>query len=61
VDADAKKLSDLILNRLWAKIGALVRISIRPIEIAIASGCPKAAVWGAAASTPRPARADSPA
>jgi hypothetical protein len=31
------------------KIGALVRISVRRIKIAMASGCPTAAVWGAAA------------
>jgi len=31
------------------KIGALVRISVRRIKIAMASGCPAAAVWGAAA------------
>jgi hypothetical protein len=31
------------------KIGALVRTSVRRIEIAMASGCPTAAVWGDAA------------
>jgi hypothetical protein len=31
------------------KIGALVRVSVRRIKIAMASGCPTAAVWGAAA------------
>jgi hypothetical protein len=31
------------------KIGALVRISVRRIKIAMASGCPAAAVWGTAA------------
>jgi hypothetical protein len=31
------------------KIGALVRVSVRRIKIAMASGCPAAAVWGAAA------------
>jgi hypothetical protein len=31
------------------KIGALVRISVRRIKIAMASGCPTAAIWGAAA------------
>lgn len=31
------------------KIGALVRISVRRIKIAIASGCPAATVWGCAA------------
>src|SRR3984893_7730201 len=32
------------------KIGALVRISVRRIKIAMASGCPAAAVWGRAAT-----------
>ena len=31
------------------KIGALVRISVRRIKIAMASGCPTAATWGIAA------------
>jgi hypothetical protein len=31
------------------KIGALVRISVRRIKIAMASGCPAAEVWGRAA------------
>jgi hypothetical protein len=31
------------------KIGALVSVSVRRIKIAMASGCPAAAVWGAAA------------
>jgi hypothetical protein len=31
------------------KIGALVRVSVRRIKIAMASGCPTAAVWDAAA------------
>ena len=31
------------------KIGALVRVSVRRIKIAMASGCPAAVVWGAAA------------
>ena len=31
------------------KIGALVRISVRRIKIAMASGCPAAATWGIAA------------
>jgi hypothetical protein len=31
------------------KIGAIVRISVRRIKIAMASGCPAAAVWGCAA------------
>jgi Transposase DDE domain group 1 len=31
------------------KIGALVRISVRRIKIAMASGCPAAATWGTAA------------
>jgi len=31
------------------KIGALVRISVRRIKIAMASGCPAAAAWGVAA------------
>ena len=31
------------------KIGALVSVSVRRIKIAMASGCPTAAVWGAAA------------
>jgi hypothetical protein len=31
------------------KIGALVRISVRRIKIAMASGCPAAPLWGAAA------------
>ena len=31
------------------KIGALVRISVRRIKVAMASGCPTAAIWGAAA------------
>ena len=31
------------------KIGALVRISVRRIKIAMASGCPTAAIWGATA------------
>jgi hypothetical protein len=33
----------------FMKIGALVRISVRRIKIAMASGCPTAAVWGDAA------------
>ncbi|HEY0768088.1 MAG TPA: IS1380 family transposase [Steroidobacteraceae bacterium] len=32
------------------KIGALVRVSVRRIKIAMASGCPAAQVWGAAAA-----------
>src|ERR1700693_3169345 len=32
------------------KIGALVRISVRSIKIAMASGCPAAQVWGCAAA-----------
>jgi hypothetical protein len=32
------------------KIGALVRTSVRRIKIAMASGCPTAAVWGLAAT-----------
>ncbi len=32
------------------KIGALVRISVRRIKIAMASGCPAAQVWGLAAT-----------
>jgi Transposase DDE domain group 1 len=32
------------------KIGALVRISVRRIKFAMASGCPTAAVWGRAAT-----------
>jgi hypothetical protein len=31
------------------KIGALVRVSVRRIKIAMASGCPAASVWGCAA------------
>jgi Transposase DDE domain group 1 len=31
------------------KIGALVRISVRRIKFAMASGCPTAQLWGAAA------------
>ena len=31
------------------KIGALVRVSVRRIKIAMASGCPQAQVWGSAA------------
>ena len=31
------------------KIGALVTVSVRRIKIAMASGCPTAAIWGAAA------------
>jgi hypothetical protein len=31
------------------KIGALVRVSVRRIKVAMASGCPTAAIWGAAA------------
>jgi hypothetical protein len=31
------------------KIGALVRVSVRRIKVAMASSCPAAAVWGAAA------------
>ena len=31
------------------KIGALVRVSVRRIKIAMASSCPAAEVWGAAA------------
>jgi len=37
------------------KIGALVRISIRRIKIAMASGCPSAAIWGLAATRLRAA------
>jgi hypothetical protein len=33
----------------FMKIGAQVRISVRRIKIAMASGCPTAAIWGAAA------------
>ena len=32
------------------KIGALVRVSVRRIKVAMASGCPAAQVWGLAAS-----------
>jgi Transposase DDE domain group 1 len=32
------------------KIGALVRISVRRIKVAMASACPAAAVWGLAAT-----------
>ncbi len=32
------------------KIGALVRISVRRIKVAMASGCPAAQAWGLAAS-----------
>ncbi len=32
------------------KIGALVRVSVRRIKIAMASGCPAAQVWGLAAT-----------
>jgi hypothetical protein len=32
------------------KIGALVRISVRRIKIAMASGCPAASSWGLAAA-----------
>jgi hypothetical protein len=32
------------------KIGALVRISVRRIKIAMASGCPVAISWGLAAA-----------
>jgi hypothetical protein len=32
------------------KIGALVRISVRRIKVAMASACPAAAVWGLAAA-----------
>jgi hypothetical protein len=35
--------------RLKLKIGALVRISVRRIKIAMASGCPAAHIWGCAA------------
>jgi hypothetical protein len=31
-------------------IGALVRISVRRIKFAMASGCPAAAIWGCAAT-----------
>jgi len=31
------------------KIGALIRVSVRRIKIAMASGCPAASVWGSAA------------
>jgi hypothetical protein len=33
----------------FLKIGALVRISVRRIKIAMASGCPAAQTWGEAA------------
>ena len=33
----------------FLKVGALVRISVRRIKIAMASACPVAAIWGAAA------------
>ena len=33
----------------FLKIGALVRVSVRRIKVAMASGCPTAAAWGAAA------------
>ena len=35
------------------KIGALVRISVRRIKIAMASGCPAAQIWGARCHPPR--------
>jgi hypothetical protein len=34
----------------FLKIGAIVRISVRRIKIAMASGCPVARSWGAAAA-----------
>ena len=34
----------------FLKIGALVRVSVRRIKIAMASACPTAAVWGLAAT-----------
>jgi hypothetical protein len=43
------------------KIGALVRISVRRIKIAMASGCPVAKVWGLAATRLAAAARASPA
>jgi len=46
------KYSDATCGTLrlkFLKIGALVRISVRRIKIAMASSCPTAAVWGEAA------------
>jgi len=33
------------------KIGALVRVSVRRIKVAMASGCPAAQLWGLAATS----------
>jgi hypothetical protein len=33
----------------FLKVGALVRVSVRRIKVAMASGCPTAAAWGIAA------------
>jgi hypothetical protein len=46
------KYSDATCGTLrlkFLKIGALVRISVRRIKIAMASGCPIASIWGDAA------------
>ena len=52
-DREAYKRRNLIercVNRLkLLKIGALVRISVRRIKIAMASACPAAQIWGLAA------------
>ena len=34
----------------FLKVGALVRVSVRRIKVAMASGCPIAATWGLAAA-----------
>ena len=46
------KYSDATCGTLrlkFLKIGALVRVSVRRIKIAMASGCPVASIWGDAA------------
>jgi hypothetical protein len=49
----------------FLKVGALVRLSVRRIKVAMASGCPIAATWGLAAAgslrTPEPHPAEKAA
>jgi hypothetical protein len=52
IGLDQTKYSDATCGTLrlkFLKIGALVRISVRRIKIAMASGCPVAQLWGEAA------------
>jgi hypothetical protein len=48
-DTDFAKATCGTLRLKLLKIGALVRVSVRRIRIAMASGCPAAQDWGRAA------------